>query len=304
MLKSKIFETSVGNICHKIFVPVQMILLVSVFTVFSAMNCTEKETGNDMTLIFDSIPVSHRVIPAINEASGIADSKINPGNIWLEEDSDNPPEITLLKHDGTVAKKIFLEGAVNRDWEDMALYNDSIYIADIGDNDKVYNQYFFYIFQEPSSSIDTVKSYKKISFMYPDGSHNAEAFLMDRKSGDIFIITKNDNPSRVYRLTAPYSIQVNMLTLVGKLNYTGVVSAAISDDDKEVIVKTYLSLNYYKRKSGENILACLLQSPKLLPYTLEPQGEAVCFSQGMSGFFTLSEKGLASFINLYFYPRK
>lgn len=283
---------------------VQTTLFLFLCTIFSTMNCTKKDSGNNIPLLFDSIPISHPVIPIIDEGSGIADSKINPGHIWVEEDSDSPPQIILLKYDGTVVKKVFIEGTVNRDWEDMALYDDTIYIADIGDNDKVYNTYTFYIFQEPSASTDTVNFFKTVSFMYPDGSHNAEAFLLDRKSHDIYIITKSDNPSRIYRLKYPYSASVNMLTLEGKLNYTGVLSAATSNDDKEVIVKTYLALNYYKRKSGQGIVECLMQSPGLLPYTLEPQGEAVCFAKDTSGFFTLSERGLASFVNLYFYPRK
>ncbi len=300
MLRHKAFGKRKSG---KHFFPVEVALFLFFCTIL-AFDCTKNNSGNGQLFIFDSIPVSHQVTSIINEASGIADSKLNPGNIWVEEDSDNPPEIILLKYDGTVVKKIFIEGANNRDWEDMALYNDSIFIADIGDNDKVYNNYFFYIFPEPIAATDTIKIFRTVPFMYPDGSHNAEAFLMDRKSRDIFIITKSDNPSRIYKLKYPYTATVNTLTFEGKLNYTGVVSAATSYDDNEIIVKTYRTLNYYERKNNQDVVACLAQSPRLLPYTLEPQGEAVCFTKDTSGFFTLSEKGLASFVNLYFYTRK
>ncbi len=303
MLNCQFLQNTVERKYLKRFLPAQTILLLVLFAFFSAMDCRKKDSAADLTLLFDSIPVSHRVTPVINEGSGIADSKINPGSIWVEEDSDNPPEITLVKHDGTVVKKVFIKGAVNRDWEDMALYNDSIYIADIGDNDEIYKTYKFYIFREPLSSSDTVNTFKTVSFKYPDGSHDAEAFLLDRKSGDIYILTKRDNPSRIYKLKYPYSDSLNTLTLEGRLRYTGVVSAAISHDDKEVIIKTYPALNYYRRKSGQDLVACLLQPPHLLPYTLEPQGEAICFAKDTSGFFTLSEKGFASFVNLYFYAR-
>ncbi len=286
------------------FISLRIILLLAFCTFFSAMDCTKKDTGKDEQLLFDSIPVSRKVISVINEGSGIADSKKNPGNIWVEEDSGNPPEIILVKHDGTVVKKVFIKGAINRDWEDIALYDDYIYVAEIGDNDEIYKTYHFYIFPEPSSSADTVRSFKTVSFKYPDGSHDAEAFLLDRKSKDIYIITKRDNPSKIYKLAFPYSDSINTLALAGKLNYTEVVSAATSYDDKEIILKTYTALNYYRRKSGEGIAECLAQPPRILPYTLEPQGEAVSFAKDTSGFFTLSEKGFASFVNLYFYPRK
>ena len=304
MLNLSPFETSFKKKYRKLFTPMQTTLLFFLCTIFSAMDCTKKDFENNMSFLFDSIPVSHPVIPLIKEGSGIADSKINPGNIWVEEDNDNPPQIILLKYDGTIVKKVFIDGAVNRDWEDMALYDNSIYVADIGDNKQVYKSYTFYIFPEPSSTTDTVKNIKAVSFMYPDGSHDAEAFLLDRKSHDIYIITKRDNPSRIYKLSYPYAAPVNTVTLVSKLNYTGVVGAAASNDEKEMIVKTYLGLNYYRRKNGQSIIDCLMQSPRPLPYIVEPQGEAVCFAQKNNGFFTLSEKGMASFVKLYFYSRK
>lgn len=303
-MKQETFKISFEKKYHKLVKSMQTTLLLFLCAIFAAMNCTKKDSGSHVALLFDSIPVSHPVIPVINEGSGIADSKINPGNIWVEEDSNNPPQIILLKYDGTVVKKVFIEGAVNRDWEDMSLYDDTIYVADIGDNNRVYKSYSFYIFPEPSSITDTVKNIKTVSFMYPDGSHDAEAFLIDRKSHDIYIITKRDNPSRIYKLSYPYLTTINKVTLVGKLNYTGVVSAAASNDEKEMIVKTYFGLNYYRRKNGQSIIACLMQSARSLPYIIEPQGEAVCFAQNSSGFFTLSEKGMASFVKLYFYSRK
>lgn len=282
-----------------------LIPLLAFFYVFSCgISCAKKNSEKNITLPFDSIPVAHRVSPIIDEGSGIADSKINPGNIWVEEDSGNPPEIILVKHDGTVVKKILIKDATNRDWEDMALYKDSIYIAEAGDNDAVYNAYCFYIFPEPSSNADTAKNVRKVSFQYPDGSHDAEAFLIDSASGDILVITKRDNPSKIYRLRYPYSDSTNTLEYAGHLNYNGVTSAAISADDKEILVKTYTTVNYYMRKPGEDIITCLSQEPVYLPYTLEPQGEAVCFATDTSGFYTLSEKSLASVVNLYFYPRE
>ena len=280
------------------------LLLACLYFFCSGISCAKKDSGNNITLPFDSIPVAHIVKPIIDEGSGIADSKVNPGNIWVEEDSGNPPEIMLVKHDGTVVKKIFIKGATNRDWEDIALYNDSIYIAETGDNDAAYGTYSFYIFPEPSSTVDTVNSFRKISFKYPDGAHDAEAFLMDHSSRDIFIITKRDVPSKIYKLKYPFADSVNILIYAGSLNYSGVTSAGISYDDKEVMVKTYTAINYYIRKTGQDIITCLSEIPVQLPYTLEPQGEAICFSADTSGFYTLSEKSLSSVVNLYFYQRR
>jgi hypothetical protein len=204
-----------------------------------------------------------------------------------------------------VAKKIHIKNVVNRDWEDMALEGNEIYIGEIGDNNLVYPFYNFYKFSEPLLSVDTVYNVSNIQFVYPDGSHDAEAFLVDAGTKDIYIITKRDQPSKIYKLTYPYkSATINTATFVGDLDYTGVVGSAISPDGKEIIVKTYTNLYYYTRKNNEEISEALKKDHSKLGYIIEPQGEAVAFAINNSGFFTLSEKGFSNAVSLYFYPRK
>jgi len=251
--------------------------------------------------VFDSVPSTKTLNPLVNEISGIADSKVNPGYLWGQEDSGNPSQLYLINNDGSVLKKIYLAGITNRDWEDMALFNGQIFIAETGDNAQVYSNYKFYKFTEPSATVDTVKNIETINFGYPDGSHDAEAFLIEPTTNDIYILTKRDNPSKIYRLTYPFNATTNLATLVGTLPYTGVVSAACSGN--EIIVKTYTNLFYYKRAQNESLQQTLQKTYATLSYVLEPQGEAVTFSIDGSGFYTISEKGFASMVNLYFYKR-
>ena len=251
--------------------------------------------------VFDSIPSTKTLNPLVNEISGIADSKANPGYLWGQEDSGNPPQLYLINHDGLVSKKIYLAGIANRDWEDITLFNDDIYIAETGDNAQAYASYRFYRFHEPAAVTDTVSNIETINFTYPDGSHDAEAFLIDASTRNIYIITKRDSPSKIYRLAYPYSATNNAVILVGTLPYTGVVSAASSGN--EIIIKTYTSLYYYKRAQNESTEQCLQKPYTVLPYAMEPQGEAVTFATNGSGFYTISEKGFASMVNLYFYKR-
>ncbi|MGZ3845209.1 MAG: hypothetical protein ACXVBH_04095 [Flavisolibacter sp.] len=262
--------------------------------------CQKKNISSTPKALFDSVPVVRQVTPLLEEISGIADSKINPGYIWGEEDSGNPNQVYLLNHNGTVAKTVYLKGIINRDWEDMALADDTIYIAETGDNAQVYSAYHFYKFAEPSLQTDTVTNIQTINFTYPDGSHDAEAFVVD-ESKNIYIITKRDNPSRIYKLTFPYQAN-NIVTPVGTLPYSGVVSAALNKN--EIIVKTYPTLYYYKRQSGDAIPATLKKQSPTLPYQIEPQGEAVGFAIDGSGYYTISEKGFATWVNIYFYKRK
>jgi hypothetical protein len=263
----------------------------------------KKNTATGNEVLFDSIPLAKPVVPMVREISGIVNSTTNSDLIWAHEDSGNPTQLYGINYDGTVTKKIYIKNVTNRDWEDIGLLDGSVYIGDIGDNNQVQTEYSFYQFSEPSPATDTVHTVQQIRFQYPDGPHDAEAFIADPLSKNIFIITKRDNQSRVYKLTAPFA-SANILSYVGSLPYNGVVSATISTDGKEILVKTYSSVYYYSRNGNEPIEQVLQKAYKALPYQPEPQGEAICFAKNNSGFFTLSEKGFASWVNLNFYKRK
>ena len=273
----------------------------------------ETATSNIALLPFKETPDTSFIIPGIiDEASGIADSKKNPGLLWVEQDGGNPPEVALLSYNGIIQKKIYLKGLQNRDWEDIAIGSgpdpgeNYIYIAEIGDNNAVYPDYVLYRFIEPRQTMDTVYAWDKITFQYPDGSHDAEAIIIDNEMKDIYIITKRDNLSRIYKLTFPQSTTVvNAAIYVGEMKISGVCSAAISPDGKELLAKNYTNVYYWKRNNGESIVSALQRMPVTLGYALEPQGEALCFKNDNSAFYTLSEKPFfAASVNLNLYKRQ
>jgi hypothetical protein len=92
-------------------------------------------------------------------------------------------------------------------------------------------------------------------------------------------------------------------TLVTTLTFTGAVSAAFSPSGAELMIKTYSSIYYFPRDPAQSIAAALQKAPLVLGYTQEPQGEAICFKNDNSGFFTLSERSFAPSVALNFYKR-
>jgi hypothetical protein len=271
----------------------------------------KKQGSTPDPLPFAATPVVAPLLPGIvDEASGIADSKANRGAIWVEEDSGNPTRVQLLQYNGSLLGRVFIKNASNRDWEDMALAPGPIaglsylYIADIGDNNAQYTSYTIYRFPEPALTVDTIAAHDKINFQYPDGAHDAEAILVDPATKDIYIITKRDAVSKVYKLAYPQSTgTILQATPVGSLSFTGAVGAAISANGKEIIIKTYSNLYYWKHNQNESIEETLKKLPVVLNYQQEPQGEAVCFANDGTGFFTLSERSFAPSAGLHFYKR-
>lgn len=274
--------------------------------------CQKSRTQTDQpaTITYAKTPQSFPLSgTAIRETSGIADSKSVPGHMWVQEDSGNPPRLYLLKHDGSVTDSVLLDGATNRDWEDLVLGagpvagKNYLYIGDIGDNNAVYGEYTIYRLEEPTE-MGNISNYERIRFDYSDGARDAEAMIVDNESKDIYIITKREEKSRLYRLPYPQSTTaVNHAELVDSLGYSQVTSAALSADGLELIVKTYPRLFYYTRKAGESIAKTLEDSPVTLAYQIEPQGEAVTFAADQSGFFTLSEEAMGVVPVLNYYKR-
>jgi hypothetical protein len=259
---------------------------------------------------FRKVPESYLVFPAIKEASGIADSKVNEDHLWVEQDSGNPARLYMLKHNGILTDSVSIEGATNRDWEDIAVAKGPddalsyVYIADIGDNNRTYSSYMIYRLPEPNFTANSVSEFDKIEFTYPDGSHDAEAFLVDDSTKDIYIFLKTAGGTPVYKLRYPQNTgAMNQAELVTTVDIPGIVSATLSSTGAEMIIKTYGNLYYYKRTPKEGVETTLTKIPESLAYSIEPQGEAVCFANNNSGFFTLSEEAMDVIAELKFYRR-
>ena len=277
------------------------------------LSCANTGAVDSESLPFDLKPKSVNVSPGmIDEASGIAQSNAAGHNLWVEQDSGNPTEIYRLGADGVLIGKVTVKGVTNRDWEDIVLSKgplagtDYLYLAETGDNFSKHDFYQIYRFPEPAASQDTVFTPDKISFRYEDGSHDAEAILVDHVTKDIYVITKRDAKSLVFRLAYPQSLsETNVARQVGELPFNGVVSASLSNNSREMLVKTYTNIYYWKKDAGESIENALKKTGQKLGYSLEPQGEAICFAFDSSGFYTLSEKPLtSSSVDLHFYARK
>ncbi|RYU95489.1 PE-PGRS family protein [Emticicia agri] len=232
-----------------------------------------------------------------NEASGVCDSRSMPGNVWFQEDGDNPNNIYLFSHQGQYKGSVKMPFP-NRDWEDISIGSgpengkNYLYLADIGDNLAVYdNKYYIYRFIEPQALGQSVTAHDRISFQYPDGSRDAECIMIDPATKDIYIVTKREFNVRLYRLKYPQSVsEIQTAEFLQNIPVQIITSGGISPDGKEIVIRNYEVLYYWYRKDGETIPQTLARTrDKLLPYVRESQGEGFCFDTDGNGYFTNSE---------------
>jgi len=247
----------------------------------------------------------------INEASGIAASINQPDLLWTHNDSGDSARLFLINQAGASVGQYYLQGAQNRDWEDIATgpgpidERSYIYVGDIGDNRARYEIKTIYRIEEPtSSSAQEITTFDTIRFRYPDGKRDAESLFVDPQTKDIYILSKREDKIGVYVARYPQSItDVITLEKLSTIPYHNTVAADISADGQEILLKTYSKVYYWKR-NNKSINDTLNSPPVPIPYQVEPQGEAIAWLKDGSGFFTLSEKRIMVDPVLYFYARK
>ncbi len=239
---------------------------------------------------------------AITETSGLASSRKNSGVLWLHNDSGDSARLYAINTEGQLLGTYTISGASASDWEDMAIGPgpesgvDYLYIADIGDNSAVRSSVKLYRLQEPTVSSSrsgqdsSLSVSDSIQITYPDGSRDAETLMVDPQDGDVYVVSKREFFSRIYRLPSEqWANSSATLDFVDALSWGGAVGGDISPSGDQVLIKGYWSVLLYERSEGTDISDALSGSPTSLSYTAERQGEAIAFCGQGSGYFTLSE---------------
>ena len=254
-----------------------------------------------------------RVSSKLEEASGLVASITNPGYLWTLNDGGNPSEIFLLDNEGDIKLTCKLKNIDNRDWEDIAIARDPkdslvyLYVGDIGDNDAKYGFKYIYRLEEPlfeKNDKISINEFETLIIKLPDAIRDMEAMAIDHATGDLYMVSKREQNVNVYLLDYNSIFKSDTLvpTIVGTIPYFNTVAIDISFDSKEILLKTYDEVYYWKKPDTVSIAQTLSSWPVRLDYKKEPQGESIAWNLDGSGFYTLSESN-HSRARLYFYQK-
>lgn len=249
----------------------------------------------------------------LTEVSGITPYSFKDGYFWVHNDSGDKANLYLIDTLGKLTQIVNLKGVKAIDWEDISRINykneSYLVVGDIGNNLKNRDTLSIYILKEPkidlsknTNDILHVDKVKQIKFTYTDKNHDAEALFVDPISNNIYIATKRDFKSLLFKL--PFDLKSNETYRVSpllELPFTFTVSADISFSGEDILIKNLTNIFYWKRNLKESVEQTLSKEAIKIPYLPEPQGEAICFGLNSKSFYTISERpfGLDSY--LYFY---
>jgi len=252
-------------------------------------------------------------LAAVNEASGIVASRKNQDVLWVHNDSGDSARVYAMNAAGEHLGVYSLSGAGAVDWEDIAIGPgpigglDYLYCGDIGDNSAWRSYITVYRVVEPQ--VDSQQSpvnaalnnVDAIRLKYPDGSRDCETLMVDPLTRDIYLISKRETPSKVYRASYPQSTtQTTTMELVTTLPWGWAVGGEISPTGKLIIVKGGHNASVWKVENVSELWQAFAGPECLVSLISEPQGEAICFSGNGCGYFTVSE---GSHQPLYYFAR-
>lgn len=241
--------------------------------------------------------------PDLDEVSGLAASRAQPGLYWAQNDGGNDPKLVLIRGDGERIATVLVDGASNTDWEDIASFSldgrHYLLVADTGDNGGIREQLVLWAFEEPASARDgdRLRPAWRIDFRWPDGARDCEALAVDAARGDVLLVSKKRVPPELYRLPLRPSPVLQTAELLGRIEgieqpgeadlkrnpvygrYRSQVTAAdLSPNARVLAVLNYHSIYFLVRQPGEGWLQALERRPSQLRFPWLPQAEALAFS--------------------------
>lgn len=235
----------------------------------------------------------------VTESSGLAASWRNPGLYWTHNDSGDSARVFLMDRTGRDCGTWEVSGALNRDWEDMAVGpgpvsgSSYLYLGDIGDNGRRRRDVVVYRVPEPDAASHGGRLGPAVGlhFVYPDQPHDAETLLVHPKTGRIYIVIKahaGDAETLVFRAPAKLPAtgsatleRVAKLELPPEFDLTSITGritgGSISKDGRRLLLCDYLRGYEFVLPPGKDFDRIWSQQPEVIDPGSRKQGESVAY---------------------------
>jgi len=253
--------------------------------------------------------IAHLANGAIDESSGLAASRCNPGVFWTHNDSGGRPRLYAFNRKGE-SLGVFDVRAGAIDWDDMAAVKikETSYLlaADVGDNFSLRGQYALYWLEEPEVAEEEKPAVPRrldaeaIPFVYEDGSHNCEAAAVDPATGAIYLVSKRKAATcKVYTLPGPLAEgwpedgytagEPARAVAVATLRIPTVTAMDISPDGRRALVGTYADAYEYARAEDETWPEAFGREGRRLAMPARRKGEGISYGPDGRAIYLTSE---------------
>jgi hypothetical protein len=240
---------------------------------------------------------------AVDESSGLACSRTNPGLFWTHNDSGDEARIYLFDSQGRDLGSTRLRGVLAFDWEDIFSFTENgkgyLVICDVGNNVRAAGVQPIYLIEEPSIdrqrgvTQDTAPVVQEIHLSYEDDHRDCEAVAVDPTTKTILFATKEDKQgSLVYALKWPEPNPERAFAArhIATLETPAVTAMDVSPDGLRAVLLTYRDAYEYVREASEDWSQGFSRPPRLIVMPERIQGESICYGPDGKTLYLTSEK--------------
>ena len=239
----------------------------------------------------------------INEASGLASSRLYPGLLWAINDGGDDPLLYAVGVDGADLGTFRVAGAENFDWEALASFRwqGSAYllIADVGDNWEQRQTVMLYIVNEPVITAGGIDNERvatiawQIRFTYEDGPLDCEAVAVDAVKQRVLLLSKRRLPAVLYELSLQ-PIDQDIIAVAHRVStvphFSGPTGMDLTTDGLAAVVLTYNNGYLFRRRQNEDWPSAFERKPQRLRFDRLFQQEAASFGFYGKSVFVTSER--------------
>jgi hypothetical protein len=263
----------------------------------------------------------------IGEMSGIVKSRRHPDTYWVHNDSGDTARIFAIRSDGSSVLPTYSrfsrygdkaesgkqqwEGfevlyATNVDWEDIALDENYLYLADTGNNLNARRDLAIYAVSEIDPTASTRSAVvQKWPVHYPEqqdfppGNWHYDSESLFTSDGQLYLITKHrkagglssfEAGANLYRLDTRHTDQSNALTLVDSTALiTSATGADVSPDGSTLAVLSYEALYLFDKPAEGD--AWLSSTHRRIPLDRSVTGQAEAVAWEDDGTLLVTNEG-------------
>ncbi|NJX15258.1 hypothetical protein [Tamlana crocina] len=215
--------------------------------------------------------------------------------LWTIEDAGNDNYVFGFNTNGKMIKRIKINNAKNRDWEDLTSdANGNLYIGDFGNNKKKHDHFTIYKVSDLESDETNAD---RIVFHLPKKvkPEDFEAFFLWK--GYFYIFSKENKSSIL--LKVPNTVGEHTAELVTDFNLDGkhhkITSADISSDGKTIVLLNHDKLWKITNFEEDHFFKGNIEE---LKFDHNSQKEGICFKNESTVYIT-DEKNKSEGGNLY-----
>ncbi len=240
---------------------------------------------------------------ALDELSGMTASRRHPGVYWAHNDSGHELTLFAIRETGAIVATFAVRGVQASDPEDVAIGpcapNDRrscVYLADTGNNLRSRRHVQIIRVLEPERLKSGVLVGEAFPFTYPDGAYDTEALLIDPRTAEAIVITKNIvSLGQAFRIELDRNVRTTLAIPLGALasppGFDALTTAAsVHPSGSRILLRTYRTVWEFRRPGAARLADVLRSAPIEVPGgNAHLQGEAVTYTADGTSYVLAGE---------------